>query len=126
MRISDWSSDVCSSDLRGRGIEAEPARKRVDPIECERSPPDDRPDIADQIARPPGGLPARGNGFQEIDIGHVVHREDRRLTPVGWRLQWPQPGQKRHGALRASAIGDEATAMQFLHRAVLQLTKKDS
>src|SRR3546814_16647062 len=81
MRISDWSSDVCSSDLRGRGIEAEPARKRVDPIECERSPPDDRPDIADQIARPPGGLPARGTGFQETEIGHVAQREERRPTP---------------------------------------------
>src|SRR3546814_13035404 len=25
MRISDWSSDVCSSDLKGRGVEAVPA-----------------------------------------------------------------------------------------------------
>src|SRR3546814_16887404 len=25
MRISDWSSDVCSSDLRRAGVEAEPA-----------------------------------------------------------------------------------------------------
>src|SRR3546814_17031305 len=74
----------------------------------ERSPPDDRPDIADQIARPPGGLPARGTGFQEIDIGHVVNREDRRLTPVGWRLQWPQRGKDRIGARRGFGIGDRS------------------
>src|SRR3546814_19608173 len=29
MRISDWSSDVCSSDLVGRGVEHVPARFEV-------------------------------------------------------------------------------------------------
>src|SRR3546814_20370336 len=83
---------------RGRGIEAEPARKRVDPIECERSAPDERPDIADQNARPPGGLPARGTGFPETDIGHVVQRWDSSLTPARWLLPWPQPVHDRTSA----------------------------
>src|SRR3546814_7270969 len=46
MRISDWSSDVCSSDLAprlaeggGRGDDAEPRQRDDQPQEAEAKPP---------------------------------------------------------------------------------------
>src|SRR3546814_7834206 len=57
MRISDWSSDVCSSDLRDHVVHAE---AHAD----ERHGPDAAEDDADHAAdlRRGPGLPARGPG----------------------------------------------------------------
>src|SRR3546814_1798949 len=57
MRISDWSSDVCSSDLRNDGAvwgsAADPVRNRI------ARPPDDRTPQAPLLRPPQGPPPAR-------------------------------------------------------------------
>src|SRR3546814_19051068 len=55
MRISDWSSDVCSSDLRGREARRHASRGRHCCIQeaAERSNGRRRPELAGQVPRGP-------------------------------------------------------------------------
>src|SRR3546814_9608839 len=57
MRISDWSSDVCSSDLHSANLFHQLFRHRRRPCRrlCGPLPPDRR-HLADRPARGPGGL----------------------------------------------------------------------
>src|SRR3546814_12317165 len=50
MRISDWSSDVCSSDLPGRALRQRVDRRRHLVDDHEMRPPRLVIDVADQIA----------------------------------------------------------------------------
>src|SRR3546814_9663686 len=84
MRISDWSSDVCSSDLR-------PFRLRINQVETVPAPVEQRllgeqsvrraaARIVEQQAGPPFG---RGPGEQRarlaaIHVGHIAGQEDDR------------------------------------------------
>src|SRR3546814_1110690 len=74
MRISDWSSDVCSSDLRaeavarhGVAVEAHPAQSRVDGVLAHwaLAVPDARKDE----------LPAAGQGLQLAQDLHGLSRQ---------------------------------------------------
>src|SRR3546814_16373579 len=59
MRISDWSSDVCSSDLEGRQEAHAPDRQRGDPaVRLPRRPQDER-----RVEPTFGKRPRRLNAF---------------------------------------------------------------
>src|SRR3546814_9567072 len=70
MRISDWSSDVCSSDLGGRRISGEPG--------------EEHPDAARREARGGGGDGAMaGLGRGGLCDRRVVHDRRRALAAAG-------------------------------------------
>src|SRR3546814_14543159 len=95
MRISDWSSDVCSSDLEegGVGFDEQPVlrqpfggRLQVGGIP-ERHDPRDR-DIEAEIERPPREIVACGEAMDDAGIGRLPHllaeqRERVRLRLAG-------------------------------------------
>src|SRR3546814_5722769 len=58
MRISDWSSDVCSSDLAARPPAGEGRRRRTS----------DR-----RVAAPPSPFPARQPAFLNIQFNYVLY-----------------------------------------------------
>src|SRR3546814_13515270 len=60
MRISDWSSDVCSSDLGQRVVRTAVQRRRMDA----------RGGRAQRFEQPCGGRPAAG-GFDEVGAERV-------------------------------------------------------
>src|SRR3546814_2038420 len=108
MRISDWSSDVCFSDLGGQAVEVparaggRPRRARVRGSDPDRLLP---ADIFEQLQRQPEG---RGREA-EAARRHVPGRsecggaEDRRPRPIDLtRLRAPAPGQ---GARQATPGG---------------------
>src|SRR3546814_20377899 len=83
MRISDWSSDVCSSDLPDHGDEGVIAHriggrglKAVDEQRRERA--DERPAPAQPAACDEGGAPQAGEQEQEQP---AVERKPRRPDP---------------------------------------------
>src|SRR3546814_18165703 len=93
MRISDWSSDVCSSDLRGGeiggvGAEAAGARHALRAPGDMPLPADDAVDVGDHDegeARQPVGLEtlAEGDaGYRELG-GAGARRPNVAETPVG-------------------------------------------
>src|SRR3546814_9233731 len=67
MRISDWSSDVCSSDLAGR--QGRPARQAVEPPSLPH---------AGRGARPDPGRHGDAASWREL-----VRTVRRRLRPIG-------------------------------------------
>src|SRR3546814_10141932 len=75
MRISDWSSDVCSSDLPSIGIDhgADPGRGRPD----DRQPFLDcpQPRLRQMLRRPPRAEPGVVGGVEE-EIGPVRAVDD--------------------------------------------------
>src|SRR3546814_19609648 len=84
MRISDWSSDVCSSDLLAPDVEAVPGHGRVGDLQ--KRPQDQHPEQeheseAEQHARrrkpPPGGLPQTGDSHCRTRI--------RKIGRASWR-----------------------------------------
>src|SRR3546814_2980985 len=89
MRISDWSSDVCSSDLRLRPVigNAQPAAQigAADVVPGGAK-------LADQLAD------AREGGFHRAKLGKLAADVDRNPQ----RVQPRQPGGKRIGIQRAA------------------------
>src|SRR3546814_2032180 len=75
MRISDWSSDVCSSDLRGREREGD------------REPHPDRPDRGEdalaEAERQTGGEGADEEGADRSGAGVVGPQPDRHTGEEG-------------------------------------------
>src|SRR3546814_9853717 len=89
MRISDWSSDVCSSDLRPD-----------DPCE-----PDSRPDaLEDQIAR-------------DLEDA-IAEEEERRPQPIGGfaKPKVPDHLELRIGDILPVDIGDEVEQAEERHQ----------
>src|SRR3546814_14869045 len=78
MRISDWSSDVCSSDLLADRIVIEPARHR-------------RQRHLDRFAQQPPCLPEDQRGDHEADDG---------IDPAEPGLPDHEPGDHHHGRYR--------------------------
>src|SRR3546814_11365980 len=76
MRISDWSSDVCSSDLRERNDEISQtkcvvlARKRFMAVAGRADRGADRPDPALDLTQ--GGAPARRSDRKSVVSGKSV------------------------------------------------------
>src|SRR3546814_14640141 len=97
MRISDWSSDVCSSDLRaeavarhGVAVEAHPAQSRVDGVFAHwaLAVPDARKDE----------LPAAGQGLQLAQDLHGLSRQRHDVLRGGLgRDVAPLPGAQELG-----------------------------
>src|SRR3546814_14061143 len=85
MRISDWSSDVCSSDLRGRGEELNrqnprccPPSRRYRPRR--RTAPSPRgpaalPSASDRCRQATGGGRHRRSAWHKKEIGRASCRE---------------------------------------------------
>src|SRR3546814_3955246 len=81
MRISDWSSDVCSSDLRAEQIEARQQPRSGDRIHvgtepvAERQPDDDPQQYGGCDRDKPGHQPecGPGDGPQRLAL-RVIHR----------------------------------------------------
>src|SRR3546814_16000373 len=101
MRISDWSSDVCSSDLRGHQLElegADPPQPAAADGGAERArqargpaAPDDDGDLLRAVA---------GRGRRRPE--HDPHRRYRRLQPL-YRLDRPRLCRRVRGVSNASA-----------------------
>src|SRR3546814_6686377 len=95
MRISDWSSDVCSSDLRRRQV------------------PVLRLAVADGAAGDPRGAGAqagdRGRSADGLPRGPTVRRRPRRIVEAG-DLRHPEP--QSPGWPRAAKAADAGGALQ--------------
>src|SRR3546814_20958234 len=92
MRISDWSSDVCSSDLRGEGA-VEAARDVVGEREyalyrARRAPIDDEGTYA-PVREPAEKAPAR---HQVEDVPAVDQRRDDEQRHAVFVAQLEEPG----------------------------------
>src|SRR3546814_5864443 len=120
MRISDWSSDVCSSDLRARDAEIEYRRGHADDPRDhrqQRQPHDQREadaDAAHLAALPFGKLVRQDRDEDEvIDAEHHLHHDQRNQRGPG-------------GGIRSE---EHTSALQTLMRisyAVLCLTNKNT
>src|SRR3546814_3741009 len=73
MRISDWSSDVCSSDLQGEGREVDPDRARRRPLA------DDEVEMEILHGGIEHFLDRRGEPVDLVDEQHVARSEERRV-----------------------------------------------
>src|SRR3546814_3976989 len=100
MRISDWSSDVCSSDLFRRAADETPAA-----IERQRAQP-----LQDAVG-------FRRDGPDDVDIGHVVAPG---LPGIGARAD---PAQLRRQA-RSEEHTSELQSLMRISYAVFCLKKK--
>src|SRR3546814_10673184 len=115
MRISDWSSDVCSSDLADRGVVRDllldvgvpddvrsdasglfPVRQRAPAVAVDRSAP---------IVLGPGGGPV--HAAAEVEVLHVVAGIDDRAAGevLDVQLQHVRPAEVQ--VVTAQAIGVE-------------------
>src|SRR3546814_9107565 len=77
VRISDWSSDVCSSDLFDRGHRALVRRPRVRTAAARRAP---RPQRPAQIGR--ASCRARVRQYVEISVVAVSLKKTARTTRI--------------------------------------------
>src|SRR3546814_2065853 len=95
MRISDWSSDVCSSDLRGV---ARPARRRRAALEYG----------AAAARRPAGGLPAAVSRHQACGDRGAARGQALPLSPPGKAAAVEKVRLRLDGVARAAhpATGD--------------------
>src|SRR3546814_6029369 len=80
MRISDWSSDVCSSDLGDLAVDIPPCRVQHEPLdrangELGFEPLGLRFGRVDERCRRGAGAVAHGNGGLQVLVGHIIDRE---------------------------------------------------
>src|SRR3546814_5223824 len=136
MRISDWSSDVCSSDLQGagrpvprqRGV-ARPARRRRAALEYG----------AAAARRPAGGLPAAVPRHQACGDRGAARGQALPLSPPGKaaavakvrlrldgvaRAAHPATGDRHGGRLRSEEHTSELQSLMRISYAVFCLKKK--
>src|SRR3546814_7033388 len=112
MRISDWSSDVCSSDLRGLQLGGGHRRDIVRP--------DRRPDDPRRIGR-------RLTPLDRIDITHAVdHAPDRGVFAVKFqhRLKHDEELAVRAVLTRSEEHTSELQSLMRISYAVFCLKKK--
>src|SRR3546814_10030897 len=107
MRISDWSSDVCSSDLRGCGA-VQMARRRI----LSRPRREVQPD--DQLSRPPA---ADQPGRQRLFRGHP-NRDGAICGVRRSELRYPaQPhSDRRRPAVEGERSEEHTSELQSLMR----------
>src|SRR3546814_4589484 len=124
MRISDWSSDVCSSDLAGIALgqrcgDAERARHRNDLVGADLLEQAHRRDVAGGSE---GALEAnrRGIGAARI-LGTIAAGFDR---PVVDLVLWLPPVAQR-GEIRSEEHTSELQSLMRISYAVFCLTKKN-
>src|SRR3546814_4727765 len=117
MRISDWSSDVCSSDLAQPRAARLLARRQLLLVSLQRQPaeiPDDPGTAAGAVAR---GPPQSGAGG---GLGR-----DRRGSGQVEALQVdPRPGRFRPGELRSDEHTSELQSLMRISYAVFYLKTK--
>src|SRR3546814_7971712 len=94
MRISDWSSDVCSSDLaaiRSRRLARSSSRGRGDVIGCDKAKGQRRPDRAARariaIAERAAGIVAGGVELRNWPVVAIEHARVRRSEEHTSELQ---------------------------------------
>src|SRR3546814_6177384 len=100
MRISDWSSDVCSSDLlrpaAGRGGSGQHARRRLHGRDRPRAPPHRRPGVL--IMAKPQQPELRRSGFvPALDPDATESRLDAHERPGTSAPGGPVPEDQRPG-----------------------------
>src|SRR3546814_15077182 len=86
MRISDWSSDVCSSDLADARAELDDIGETIDPRLAE----------VEEDVDTVGGLAA-------VLAGHVPEVGEILLHPSGWRIEVTEADERRVHHLRLHA-----------------------
>src|SRR3546814_14435569 len=109
MRISDWSSDVCSSDLQARRAahrgKSRPVMSRVMPRTAADAPPLYQ-QVKDYIVtrilggdRPEGNrVPSENELTRELSVSRMtVHRALRALTTEGWLERVQRTAGRRGG-----------------------------
>src|SRR3546814_9321052 len=132
MRISDWSSDVCSSDLRD---DAQGQGHEIEGEQIADHDTDARPQPGEFAGRlqQAGGEDFRDDGDGEIQIGHGGLRERCRSVGAGlrffnrWRTLSPSPRSPASPRCRSSRSEEHTSELQSLMRisyAVLCLKKK--
>src|SRR3546814_20028729 len=110
MRISDWSSDVCSSDLRGERRLAQPheqarreefaEQRSLRAIHGGEAPYDDAED-QQPLARDPLGQQA------ERDAHHGIDKSEGK--PLPQRSTERRGGQESHSKCRSTGLPDPKT-----------------
>src|SRR3546814_6136546 len=112
MRISDWSSDVCSSDLGRAGLEA---------IE----PPDD-PIRRGQLQRTRGRLLVAENRFDEALalFQHELETADSIVEDAGFYRMWALDGISRSQAATSEEHTPELKSLTRISYAVFRLKNK--
>src|SRR3546814_1986678 len=114
MRISDWSSDVCSSDLRPilhqrrRRAEARAQRRRERARAARRFLP---AAVEERLQRHAVANPERADALGAVDL---VARDRDQITGVG----------DRHAAVRSEEHTSELQSLMRNSYAVFCLTKK--
>src|SRR3546814_7539287 len=109
MRISDWSSDVCSSDLKPRSLHRRKRQIRA-AAEC-RGPADDA------AARPRGREIARHVGPAEWDTPEMVTFFRQHLSRDSGAL-------RPHDATKRAAIQMTRTVAPFLASSAFRITNQ--
>src|SRR3546814_1808846 len=121
MRISDWSSDVCSSDLTVAPLVYRPA-----PSRCGRSDDAERDRAGDRrgLVRP--DRPLRGAGDDRSDAAAAGVSGDRRRPGwvAGGRPCGRPPHRRRPGAARSEEHTSELQSLMRISYAVFCLKKK--
>src|SRR3546814_7518292 len=103
MRISDWSSDVCSSDLRARPAES------ISPSWCGRRAP--------ARAEPPAApQPRRGSRFRPLRLSRIHRRGDHQDRQ--------HRGEHQPEAVRSEEHTSELQSLMRISYAVFCLKKK--
>src|SRR3546814_1927364 len=106
MRISDWSSDVCSSDLRCRDKPASGPRRAAGPAQ--------QLNLGGRTRRHVGAAPIGAGADDERSDGPSG---DRVAAPGKSRGKLPaQPGIKQSGDRQASRSEEHTTELQSLMR----------
>src|SRR3546814_12009851 len=87
MRISDWSSDVCSSDLRERHQTAREPREQHRDTDAER-----REFVADRVRQSGDGKLARRIRSETAESQETVHRRGIDDVPASLRAKIGRKG----------------------------------
>src|SRR3546814_17201257 len=103
MRISDWSSDVCSSDLASIEFE-QPAMEEISGIICAVDP-------AREPARHAEARFDRTNRVGHLDKQQVATLAKARKEDALPRPRLLQPGGAHHQRMRGTAVADRKSVV---------------
>src|SRR3546814_6467111 len=113
MRISDWSSDVCSSDLQHAGHQEQEIGG--EPLQLHR---EDGPDVLDQKGEGGGGIGAGGIG--DVPFAPVQPQQEK----GGGEQQADARVEQRDEKLRSEEHTSELQSLMRISYAVFCLKKK--
>src|SRR3546814_14912999 len=94
MRISDWSSDVCSSDLHGQDVIPRKRKRRADA----HGLPDSRATLASSLSHALRSFPCSGEHANSPTVASSPTPSSSTPTPVGS----PRSEERRFGQERVS------------------------